>query len=194
MRLFSGKVKKGEYGFLPYQKNRVMVFTILYFAISISIYLIGYATTGSNRNLLTIVAVLGLLPSCKSLVNLIMLFRAKACSQDVYDKIGPHEKELAGVYDLYFTTYKVNYPVSHMVLKDHVLVGYCEYSDCDVRGCEEHLKEMLKQDGHKNTVVKIFRELDRYLERLDQLSQTPREELTEDEIGILTMLLSISLS
>lgn len=48
-----------------------------FFGVSIGLYVMGYVTTGSNKNLLTIVAVLGCLPACKSLVNLILFLKAE---------------------------------------------------------------------------------------------------------------------
>ena len=70
------KAVKGTYGYLKIKRNWVFIRTIVFFAISIAIFITGYVTTGSRKNLFTIVAVLGCLPACKSLVNLILFFRA----------------------------------------------------------------------------------------------------------------------
>ena len=52
------QMKKGEYGYIKSQKKWIGAKTALLFLVSLSLYLSGYITTGSNRNLLTIVAVL----------------------------------------------------------------------------------------------------------------------------------------
>ena len=57
------------------------------FGISLAIYLAGYLTVHSNKNLLTIVAVLGCLPASKSAVSMIMFLRAKGCSEALKAKI-----------------------------------------------------------------------------------------------------------
>ena len=119
-RMFSTDAYKGTSGYLRTQKNYEILRTVLYFAISLSLFIAGWVTTGSRENLLTIVAVLGCLPACKSIVNLIMLCRAKGCSREVYEQIKPCEGRLIGMCDLYFTSYQKNFPISHMVVDGKV--------------------------------------------------------------------------
>ena len=65
MKTVTPKIAKGQYGYMDKQRKRVIITTISYYAISLAIFAMGYITTGSKRNLLTIVAVLGLLPASK---------------------------------------------------------------------------------------------------------------------------------
>ena len=74
-RMFSTDAYKGTSGYLRTQKNYEILRTVLYFAISLSLFIAGWVTTGSRENLLTIVAVLGCLPACKSLVEMFMFLR-----------------------------------------------------------------------------------------------------------------------
>ena len=62
-RMFSTDAYKGTSGYLRTQKNYEILRTVLYFAISLSLFIAGWVTTGSRENLLTIVAVLGCLCS-----------------------------------------------------------------------------------------------------------------------------------
>lgn len=193
------KVQKGCYGYISYQKKMSAVRTVLFFALSLAIYGIGIYSTGSNKNLLTIIAVLGCLPACKSAVNAIMFFRAEGCSQAAYEKISAaYEKtasggdKLTGFYDMYFTSYKKNFPLSHMVLKGNVICGYTESSKCDCRAGEKHLEQMLQQDGYKHMTIKIFDNLDKYIDRLGQLSKLETEE-SRNRQGMIQMFYSISL-
>ena len=64
---------KGTFGYLEKKKRNAILWTILCFGISLAVFLAGYLTTGTRKNLLTVVAVLGCLPACKSIVNLITL-------------------------------------------------------------------------------------------------------------------------
>ena len=79
--------KKGEFGYPPYERKRVVIRTAVYFLISISVFLLGYFSTGKTDNLLTIVAVLGMLPSSKSLVSVVMYFKIPKFSEKVYREI-----------------------------------------------------------------------------------------------------------
>ena len=51
------KITKGNPGYLDYQKKIEIFRTILYFAIVAALFGLGYSQTHSNKNLLTIVAV-----------------------------------------------------------------------------------------------------------------------------------------
>lgn len=184
---------KGSFGYIQNRKRFTAVRTVLYFALSISLYVAGYVTTGSNKNLLTIVAVLGCLPSCKSAVNFIIFLRAKGCSQELRDAVKKFDTELTSFYDLYFTSYQKNYQVSHMVLKENVLCGITESEKCDVNEAQKHLEQMLLQEGIKNMTVKIFSDRRKYIDRLSQLTELETEE-NKNRDEIVNLLYSISLS
>ncbi len=184
---------KGSFGYIQNRKRFTAVRTVLYFALSISLYVAGYVTTGSNKNLLTIVAVLGCLPSCKSAVNFIIFLRAKGCSQELRDAVKKFDTELTSFYDLYFTSYQKNYQVSHMVLKGNVLCGITESVKCDVNEAQKHLEQMLLQEGIKNMTVKIFSDRRKYIDRLSQLAELETEE-NKNRDEIVNLLYSISLS
>ena len=59
------RLKKGDFGYPIYERKVVIIRTAVYFLMSIAVFLLGYFSTGKKENLLTIVAVLGLLPSSK---------------------------------------------------------------------------------------------------------------------------------
>ena len=170
------KVRKGCYGYLAYQKKTSLIRTILFFALSLAIYIMGILSTGSNRNLLTIVAVLGCLPACKSAVSTIMFFRASGCSETAKKKIAAYDDILTGFYDMYFTSYKKNFPISHMGLKGNVVCAFTESEKCDCNAGEKHLEHMLAQGGYKHLTIKIFNNLDKYIDRLGQLLKLDAEE------------------
>lgn len=187
------KAIKGNFGYLVAKRKQVLIRTIVFFAISLALLAAGIISTGTRKNLLTVVAVLGCLPACKSLVNLIMFFKAKGCSEKAKEKIKPEEGNLIGMYDMYFTSYKKNYPISHMVVEGKNVCGYTEVENCDTKACEEHLVTMLKQGGYKDLTVKIFKELPKYCERLRQLNGLEREKTPEHDDGIRIVLYDISL-
>ena len=186
------KITKGNYGYIEYQKKASAIRTVLFFALSLAVYGIGIYSTGSNKNLLTIVAVLGCLPSCKSAVNMIMFFKATGCSMSAWEKISCYDDKLTGFYDMYFTSYQKNFAISHMVLKGNVICAYTESKKCDCNEGEKHLEQMLLQDGYKNMTIKIFHDLDKYIDRLGQLEKLEVEE-SKNKAGMMQMFYSISL-
>ena len=185
-------VKKGCYGYIRNHKVVTAIRTLLYFAVSIGLYVMGYVTTGSNRNLLTIVAILGCLPACKSLVNFILFLRAEGCSAELQSQVCAFDDKLTVFYDMYFTSYQKNFSISHMVLKGNVLCGITENPKCDHKAAEEHLEQMLKQEGIKNMTVKIFSQGNKYIDRLSQLTDLNVDE-HKNQKEIINMLYSISI-
>ena len=187
------RINKGEYGYIAYQRKVVIIRTIIFFAISVAIFIIGYITTGTRRNLLTIVAVLGCLPACKSLVNLIMFAKAKGCSEEAHKEIEGIADSLNDVYDLYMTSYDKNYAVSHIVICGNIVTGFSEDMDPDTaRDCEKHIKEHLAIDGFKDMTIKMFTDLHKYTDRLKQLKELD-DKGNYDSAAVLNTLIAISL-
>lgn len=187
------KAIKGTFGYLSNKRTQVMIRTILFFCISLALLIAGIITTGTKKNLLTIVAVLGCLPACKSLVNLVMYLKAKGCSKEVQEVISRDEGKLIGMYDMYFTSYKLNFPISHMVVEGKNICGYTEEEKFDTGACEKHLDIMLKQGGFKDMTIKIFKDLPRYSERLKQLNALEHEKTPERDDEVRVVLYDISL-
>jgi hypothetical protein len=183
---------KGSYGYIENRKLITTLRTLLYFLLCIGLYVIGYVTTGDNKNLLTIVAILGTLPACKSAVNMIIFLRAKGCSERLKEQLEGYDRDLTSFYDLYFTTYQKNFAISHMVLKGNVLCGITENPKCEVRNAEEHLEHMMVQEGIKNMTVKIYSDAGKYIDRLSQLIKLETEEGKKQE-DVINLLYSISL-
>lgn len=187
------KAIKGTFGYLRRKRSFVLIRTIIYFAIALALFFAGLITTGTRKNLLTIVAVLGLLPASKSLVNLIMYIKATGCSPAAKDTIEKAEGTLIGMYDMYFTSYKKNFAVSHMVVEGKNICGYTEIPSFDSKACEEHLTQMLKQGGHKDMTIKIFSDINKYCERLKQLNGLEHDKTTERDDEVRIVLYDISL-
>ena len=187
------KAIKGTYGYLHQKRNIVLIRTIIYFAIALALFFAGVITTGTRKNLLTVVAVLGLLPASKSFVNLVMYMKAKGCSLRVKEAIEKTEGSLIGMYDMYFTSYKENFAISHMVVEGKNICGYTESSSCNCKACEDHLETMLKQSGYKDITIKIFTDLNKYCERLKQLNGLEHDKSPEKDDEIRIVLYDISL-
>lgn len=184
------RLKKGAFDYPPYERKRVLIRTAVYFLISIAVFLLGYFSTGKKENLLTIVAVLGLLPSSKSLVSVIMYFRIPKFSETVYQEIAGHAGEVSVIYSMYLTSYRSNFPVNCFAVRGNNLIGYTEFPGCDTSACEEHIQGILKQNSIKNVTIKIFHEKARFMERLTQLQAL---EHGKKESEVLALLCDISL-
>ena len=174
-RFFSTAQVKNTYGYIDSQKKYEIIRTLVYFGISISLFIAGYVATKSKMNVLTVVAVLGCLPASKSLVSSIMFLRHKSSSKVVHDMVEPISSGLNTLYDLIFTTEKVTYKVAHAAYKAKCLVLYSE-NKLDTNGLETHIQEYMKRAGIKGVNVKAYTDLKKYMERLEQMNALEAEE------------------
>ena len=168
------RVKKGQFGYIKYRRTFHLIFSVILYAMAVALYFAGVKTTGDNKNLLTVVAILGCLPASQSLVTTILGFRAKSCSKELYEKIeNKVDENMVSIYDLFFTTYDRNYPISHIVIKNNCMCGVMEQSKHSVNDLEKYLEDTFAKNGIKGVSVKIFEKSmeEKYLNRLDELKK-----------------------
>lgn len=184
-RIFSGGSAKGRRGYLKSQKKYEIFRTVLYFAISLSLFIAGYIATKTRANLLTIIAILGCLPASKSAVGMIMFLRFQSCPDEAADQIAQSVGELPELYDMIFTSYKVNFKVDHLVYAGGTLCGYSSDASFQEREFQKHITDILKAENYKNVNVKIFTDLKKYTERLTQLNGLNRENDSQEIFEVL---------
>jgi hypothetical protein len=187
------KNKKGTYGYIGKQRRWEIIKTLLMFGISIALYTAGYIATKSNKNLLTLVAVLGCLPASKSAVNMIMFLKAKGCSAKLREEIGEKAQGLSGRYDLYLTSYAKNFQISHLVMKGKNIAGITEQDRFDESACRQHLKTLFARNGFHDITVKIFRDREKYLERVKSLQESVADDNREFNEKVLELMENLSL-
>ncbi len=191
MRMFSTEKYKGTKDYLKTQRKYEILRTLLYFAISLSLFIAGYIATKSRLNLLTLVAVLGCLPACKSMVGMIMFLRFKGCSAENAGQIQEKAEGLSGLFDMVFTSYEKNYNVAHMVVKGNTICGFTQEETFEEQAFYKHIDTILKAENYRDTSVKIFKDIHKYTDRLQQLKELDADENNTE--GILAVLKSVAL-
>ena len=117
------------------------------------------------------------LPACKSLVSLIMIFRARQVETSVYRRIHEHAGELTMSYEMYMTFYEKSANIDAFAICGNTVVGYSSDPKIDVTFMERECQKILRGNSFKAT-VKIFTRLDPFLERLDSMN-AHKESLEE---------------
>ncbi|MBP8968173.1 MAG: hypothetical protein KBG42_02705 [Lachnospiraceae bacterium] len=169
-RLFSGDSFKGTYSYLDTQRKYEIARTILFFAISFGIFIAGYISTGTRKNLLTIVAVLGMLPASKSLVSVIMFCRFKSFKDHI------DQKGVLSAYDMVFTSEKVNYHVSHLCVSGGCIIGYTEQKSFNENAFKDHIQAFLSAEKITDMTVKVFTDKKAYLNRIGSLTASDKSD------------------
>lgn len=191
LRMFSTEKYKGCRNYLKTQKKYEILRTVIYFGISLSLFIAGYVATKERVNLLTVVAILGCLPASKSAVGMIMYLRYKGCTPENADTIEKHIGGLRGLFDMVFTSYDKNYQVDHLIVKGNTICGFTQDDKFDEKAFYKHIGDILKADNFRDTSVKVFTDLKKYTERLEQLKELDAEESNTE--GIINTLKSVAL-
>lgn len=168
------KINKGEFGYIKNRQLLTVIRTVLLFALAVGIYVIGYISTGSNKNLLSIVAILGMLPASKSCVNMIMFLRFKSLPPKLYESFS--ELNAPFIYENVLTTTEKSYFLPVLLYKNHTIVSYCENKNVDALSIvEKHIKETMKIEKIEVT-VKVFKDKEQFIERAKSLNSSMNDE------------------
>ncbi len=179
----SKRVYKGEFGYINYRKKIAIIRTVICLLIVVGLYVFGLIYSGSQKNIFSIVAALGCLPTGWSGVNLIMLLRAGYCSDADHDKIEANRGNLLIHYDHVITSYEKNYNVNASTVLDKNICCYTSDKTFDVSDCEKHIRKMVAQSGYSRYSIKIFTDIDKFCDRLQQLEKL-RAEKNIDPVAI----------
>lgn len=145
------KIKQGDFGYISHKKKTEILKTIVFFAIPLSLYIAGYATTKSRLNVLTIVAILGMLPASKQLVSMIMYLKAHGISEADHEAIKEAVVPICNSYDNIFTTYEKTYEVPSVVIRNGNVCGYVAKPYKDLKKLEDHITECAKKRVIRST-------------------------------------------
>ena len=152
------KPVKGDFGYMERQTKIEIIKTIIFFALSFGLMIMGYVTTKTKANLLTLVAVFGLLPSSKSLVSVIMYLKVPKYNKAVWQSVEAKKGEVKVLYNLYLTSYKKNFAINAMAIRGNHIIGFTEFEKCDVEACQTHIQDLAKINSLTGLTIKIFKE------------------------------------
>ncbi len=163
------KSMKGQYGYFRSEKKRRALVTFGFFAIPILILISGILYTGSKKNFLTVIAMVGFIPAAMSMVSFIVIMMRTSISRELYDAIDPHIGSLTYAYELYLTSEKQNALVDCLVFCGNEVVGLVTDPHTDPRFAKDHLQKYLRADGYKVSVY-MLTDVRHFVERCDSLN------------------------
>lgn len=174
------RINKGEFGYINNRKVLTIIRTFVLFALALGLYFIGYVNTGSNKNILTIIAILGLLPASKSCVNMIMFLRFKSLDAVIFSEFSEtansNDYDASLIYENVFTTTEKSYYLPALFYRNHTIISYCENKSNEaLNTIENHIKESIKIEKIDVT-VKVFKDKEQFLDRLNGLVKVEKDE------------------
>ena len=97
------KTAKGDAGYVSYEKKKRALITLVMFAIPLTIYFSGWAYAGTRKNIMTLVAILGVLPAAKCAVNFIMIMLQKPVDSELVKRTQEKAQGLVQSYEMMVT-------------------------------------------------------------------------------------------
>ena len=170
------KAAKGSAGYVRYEKIRRLIIMLVMFAIPIAIYISAYRITGTNRNIMTVVAVLGIIPAARFAVSFIMIMLQKDADPEAVAVTEKCASQLVHGYELTVTAYEGRMPLDALVIcgNEVVCVSVSGKKD-EFAFMEKHITKILNTNGYFGSNVKIFSDVRKYEERVQQLAADPEK-------------------
>jgi hypothetical protein len=165
----SQSAQKGEFGYFKAEKKRTALRTLALFSVPLFIFFSAWIYFKSRMTVWTVVATVGCIPACKSLLSLIMLLMRKPMDRELYEEISSHAGNLEMCYEMYMTFYQKSGYLDAFAICGNQVVGYTSDTSVDTAFLEEEAQKIIRKNGYKVN-VKILRDLRPYLERLDSMN------------------------
>lgn len=165
--------KKGDYGYFSWEKKKRIGIVVLMYAIVLVIFFTGYFMNHTRRNVLSIVAIVGVLPAAKWTVNMIMALLQKPADPKAYEITEKIAGSLTHGYELCVTAEQGRLALDAVVVVGNYVVAYTSSSQGLFDFMQKHISKMLSTNGLYGANVKIFLDLSHYEERIRQLASDP---------------------
>ena len=187
---YVGRELKGTYGYIRKQLTFEIVKTVIMFAMAFGLFFIGYFTLHTKKSLWSVLAVLALLPSSRSLVGVIMLARFSSLSPEEFNRYSNVLGNIPKLYENILTTKDTSYFLPVICCASGCVTAYSpKGAEKDIR---EHLESVMNAAGHKMN-VKVFTDEEAFLKRAAQM----KEKLSDSDIAaagpVLTTIKAVSL-
>lgn len=171
------KLQKGEYGYLKKRQHTQILKVLIMALIIIGILVTGIIIYKTKNNILTVLAILVVLPAAKMLVNCIMLCRYKATGQEEYEKISAYEDRNKICYDMVLCAKDKIFNVKIMTVSKKDVLIYTEDKLNNKEEIEKYIASFVRVNGH-SIHVKIINDKNMLYKHLEH-GKLPEEDISQ---------------
>lgn len=176
-------IQKCSPGYISYKKKISIIWILVFIAIGVAVFLAGYFWTHTRANLLTVLAVLMVLPAAKRVVALVVMLPRKSVSKERYELVKQAVGEGVLFSDYVFTSTEKIMHLDFVVIRNGNVLAVIAPSKQD----RAYMKNYLESSVHKVAAdyrVRVFdgdEALLAHMKKLTQNSGTPEkdEKVTE---------------
>lgn len=170
--------KKGQYGYRDSnRKLRLIIVLVLLAAILLQLSVRYLVKDQATRNILTVMAVLTVLPMANMASPLIASWKYRTAGPAFYQKAAVYESRCTILYDLVLTSKECIMPMDAIAVHPKGVIAFCSGQKVDPVKAERFLNSMLA--GQKlDQNAKVIKDENAFFRRLDNLK--PASEYEDD--------------
>lgn len=171
-----GRRQKGQYGYRDYRK-KVMTVQVLFggTAILIQLFARNFTDNEAAKNILTVMAVLSVLPTANAAAPLLASLRWRTPSGEFLRRVDQYGDRGMILYDLIVTSKEQIIPIDAVMLHSAGIYAFCPGGKADVRKAEEFLNETFRSRKLKGK-VRVLTDETVFLKRLESLEPAGEKE------------------
>lgn len=173
-----GRREKGQYGYRDYHR-KVQLAKVLLGAAMILLQAGARSFTDNEaaKNILTVMAILSVLPTANIASPLLASWRYKTPDRDFYDRVRPFEDRGLILYDLILTSKEQILAVDAAMIHPRGVFLFLNQEKTDAKKAEKYLNDTFK--AHRlDPNVKVIQEEKGFLKRISGLK--PADQLDDD--------------
>lgn len=172
-----GKGKeKGQYGYRDHRR-KVQLAKVLFGAAMILLQAGARSFTDNEaaRNILTVMAVLSVLPTANVASPLAASWKYKTPPIDFYERVSSRKEKGLLLYDLIVTSKEQIIPIEAVMVHQRGIFAYCSLEKLDIKKAQKYLNDTFKSQK-LDPNVKLMRDEQAFLSCLDSLKPVPQSE------------------
>jgi len=164
-----GKRKKGQYGYRGYHRKTETA-KVLFGAAMILVQLgaRNFTDMEAAKNILTVMAILSVLPTANAASPLIAAWNCRTTSQSFYEKAKACEDKGILLYDLIITSKEQILPMDAVMIHQTGVFAYCTSQKADQKKAEDFLNEMFRTH-QLEAKVNVIKDEAAFLKRINSL-------------------------
>lgn len=164
------KATKGQFGYFRYERMRRLLITIITVLFPAAVFVTGIIVYGTERNLLTVIALVLVIPFAMAFVSLVMVYTHSSISEEEYKEIEEHAGTLTMAYELYVTHETASTMVDAFAICGNTVVGLVTEKKGDPKFTADYIKKVLRSNGIGSNVA-LMTDRKHFLERLDSMNE-----------------------
>lgn len=188
------KIKRGEAGYIHAKKKRCTMLIVLYALVSMAIFVLGLVLNDMSRqNIFTVIAVLGVLPTVKQIVGLIVVIPYHSVPEEKHREIQAHTPENMQLFaDLVITSSEKIMHLDYLVVGNRQVIGVLGNGKQELAYVRDYLSKGVANWG-SDYKVKIVEREKAFMQELARVKtiESMDEQAAEEEEHVISYLLSL---